>query len=77
MDPNKAKNTEIGDHRNMTVQISSSKATPSDTFEVGGAREEIRDSNAAVAASGGGKGDAGAITSIESHDFSADSPIMV
>lgn len=77
MDPNKAKDTENGDHRNIGVQISSLKATPSDTFEVGGAREEIRDSTAAVAASGGGKGDAGAIKSIEPQEFSADSPIMV
>lgn len=77
MDPNKAKDTEIGDHRNIAVQISSSKATPSDTFEVGGAREEIRDANDAVAASGGGKGDAGAIKSIEPQEFSAHSPILV
>lgn len=76
MDPNKAKDTEIADHRNIAVQISSSKATPSDTFEVGGAREEIRDANEGDA-SGGGKGDAGAIKSIEPQEFSAHSPIMV
>ncbi|CAI9109994.1 OLC1v1009944C1 [Oldenlandia corymbosa var. corymbosa] len=71
-----AKETEFS-QRSHAEQISSTKNTPSNTLEVGGgAREETRDSNAAPAASEGANGDAGAVKSIQDHEFSADSPIL-
>ncbi|KAL3525780.1 hypothetical protein ACH5RR_014152 [Cinchona calisaya] len=76
-DPSKGEDREIGVNSNPAEQIAGSKATPSN--DVGGvSMEEIRDSNAAVAASEDDKGDDDAMKIIHSaHEFSADSPFML
>lgn len=76
--PKRGKDRKIG-NGGPAEQIPGLKSAPSDNVEAGGALvEEIRDPNAAVAASEGANGDDATIKSIyTAHEFSADSPVMV